>query len=137
MFIYARLKIKLFVFVFREQTTCWCLFGKGTQCGIVLWEMLTELFVRSYFQQNELLIYFFSFLGYKIIVLISNMFIYAKIGNSKFVEMHGTLPNIYPSALVFYTRHRVNITIYRTIYLPPDMCKRQCISNEKIDFELQ
>jgi len=45
------------------------------------------------------------------------MFIYAKIGNSKFVEMHGTLPDIYPSTLVFYTRHRVNITIYRTVYL--------------------
>jgi hypothetical protein len=28
MFIYARLKIKLFVFVFREQTTCWCLFER-------------------------------------------------------------------------------------------------------------
>ena len=40
------------------------------------------------------------------------MFIYSKIGNSKFVEMHGTLPDIYPSALVFYTRDRVNITIY-------------------------
>ena len=42
---------------------------------------------------------------------------YAKIGNSKFVEMHGTLPDIYPSALVFYTRHRVNNTIFRTVYL--------------------
>jgi hypothetical protein len=58
MFIYARLKIKLFVFVFRKQTTSWQHFGKETQCGIVLWEMLTKLFVRSYFQQKELLIYF-------------------------------------------------------------------------------
>jgi hypothetical protein len=32
---------------------------KGMQPGAVLWEMLTELFVRSYFQQNEVLIYFF------------------------------------------------------------------------------
>ena len=52
------------------------------------------------------------------------MFIYAKIGNSKFVEMHRTLTDLYPSALVFYTRRRVNITIYRTVYLHPDMCKR-------------
>ena len=106
-------------FVNKQQ---WRHFGKGTQCGIVLWEMLTELFVRSYFQQNKLLIYFFSFLWHKIIVLISNMFIYAKICNSKFIEMHGTLPDIYPSALVFYTRHQVNIMIYRTVYLQTDMC---------------
>jgi hypothetical protein len=46
MFIYVRLKIKLFVFIFRKQTTVWHHFGKGTQCGIVLWEMLTELFVK-------------------------------------------------------------------------------------------
>ena len=38
------------------------------------------------------------------------MFIYVKIGNSKFVEMHGVASDIYPSALVFYTRHRANIT---------------------------
>jgi hypothetical protein len=93
----------------------WHHFGKGTQCGTVLREMLTKLFVRSYFQQNKLLIYFFSFLWHKIIVLISNMFIYAKIAiqNSS---------DIYPSALVFYTRHQVNITIYRTVYLHTDMC---------------
>ena len=30
--------------------------------------------------------------------------------------------DIYPSALVFYTRHQVNITIYRTVYLHTDMC---------------
>jgi hypothetical protein len=81
----------------------------------VLREMLTELFVRSYFPQTKLLIYFFSFLCHKIIVLISNMFIYAKIGNSKFVEMHGNASD---------TWHRVNITIYRTVYLRTDMCKR-------------
>jgi hypothetical protein len=33
--------------------------------GSVLWKMLTELFVRSYFQQNKLLIYFLSFLWHK------------------------------------------------------------------------
>ena len=52
------------------------------------------------------------------------MFIYAKIGNSKFVEMHRKPPDIYPSALVFYTQHQVIITIYRTVYLHPDMYKR-------------
>ena len=49
------------------------------------------------------------------------MFIYAKIAiqNSlKYVDAS----DIYPSALVFYTRHRVNITIYRTVYLRTDMC---------------
>ena len=45
------------------------------------------------------------------------MFIYAKIGNSKFVEMH-----IYPSALIFYTGHQVNITVYRTVYLYIQTC---------------
>jgi hypothetical protein len=43
--------------------------------------------------------------------------------NSKFVEMHVDASDIYPSALVllFYTRHRVNITIYQTVYLHTDM----------------
>ena len=50
------------------------------------------------------------------------MFIYTNIGNSKFVEMHGDASDIYPPTLVFYTRHRVNIMIYRTVYLHPDMC---------------
>ena len=42
--------------------------------------------------------------------------------NAKFVEMHVDASDIYPSASVFYTRHRVNITIYRTVYLHTDMC---------------
>ena len=42
--------------------------------------------------------------------------------NSKFVEMHVDASDIYPSVLVFYTRHRVNITIYQTVYLHTDMC---------------
>ena len=86
----------------------------------LLWEMLTKLFVRSYFQQNELLfIYFFSILWHKFIVLM-NMFIYAKDGNSKFVEMHGDASDFYRSSLVFYTRHQVNVTIYRTVFLHTD-----------------
>jgi hypothetical protein len=36
--------------------------------------------------------------------------------------MHIDASDIYPSALVFYTRHQVNITIYRTVYLHTDMC---------------
>jgi hypothetical protein len=76
------------------------------------------------FQQSELLIYIFSFLLHKIIVLIFNMFIYAKVGHSKFVEMHRDSSDFYRSALVFYTRHQVNITIYPTVYLQTDMCKR-------------
>ena len=38
----------------------------------------------------------------------------------------GDASDFYRSALVFYTRHRVNITIYRTVYLHTDngMCKR-------------
>jgi len=51
------------------------------------------------------------------------MFIYAKVGHSKFVEMHGDASEFYLSALVFYTRHRDNIMIYRTAYLHSDMCK--------------
>jgi hypothetical protein len=42
--------------------------------------------------------------------------------NSKFIEMHVDASDIYPSALVFYTRQRDNITIYRTVYLHTDMC---------------
>jgi hypothetical protein len=81
--------------------------------------MLTKLFVRNYFQQNKLLIYF---LWQKIH---SSHIKYVHICedcNSKFVEMHIDASDIYPSALVFYTRHRVNITIYRTVYLHTDMC---------------
>jgi hypothetical protein len=33
--------------------------GKWTKSDFVLWEMLNKLFVRSYFQQKELLIYYF------------------------------------------------------------------------------
>jgi hypothetical protein len=44
-----------------------------------------------------------------------NMFIFAKTGHSKFVGMHGDTSYFYPSTLGFYTRHRVNITIDRTV----------------------
>ena len=98
------------------------LFEKGMQCGTVPWEMLTKLFVRIYIQQNKLLIYFFSFLWHKIIVLISNLFIYlCEDCNSKFVEIHVDASDIHPSTLVFYTWRRVNITIYRTVYLHTNM----------------
>ena len=48
---------------------------------------------------------------------------YAKVGHSKFIEMRGDASEFYLSALVFNTRRRVNITIYRTVYLYTDMCK--------------
>ena len=57
-------------------------------------------------------VFFLSFLWHKILVLIFNMFIYVNVGHSKFVKMHGDGSDFYRSALVFYTRHRVNITIY-------------------------
>jgi hypothetical protein len=95
------------------------------QCGIVLWEMLTEFLVRSYFQQNELLINFFLiFVTYNHSSHIKYVHI-CEDCNSKFVEMHIDVSDIYPSTLLFYNRHRVNIniTIYRTVYLHTDMCK--------------
>jgi len=51
------------------------------------------------------------------------MFIFAKIDLSKFVGMHRDASDFYPSTLGFYTRHRVNITIDRTVYLYTDICK--------------
>jgi len=40
------------------------------------------------------------------------MFIFAKIGHSKFVGMHGDYSDFYPSTLGFYTQHRVNIILW-------------------------
>jgi hypothetical protein len=62
-------------------------------------------------------------------LLLFNMFIYAKVGHSKFVEMHGNASDFYRSTLVFYTEHRVNITIYLTVYLHVDMCLQMLIHN--------
>jgi hypothetical protein len=84
------------------------------------------------FNKTNFWFFFFPFLWHKIIVLISNMFIYVKIGNSKFIEMHRRIPDIYPSTLVFYTRHRVNITIYRTVYLHPDIMLMHIQSENRI-----
>ena len=63
---------------------------------------------------------------FRYIALIFNMFIYmyADVGHSKFVEMHRDASEFYLSALVFYTRQRVNITIYQTVYLHTDKCQR-------------
>jgi hypothetical protein len=46
--------------------------------------------------KNDLLIYFFSFLWHKILVLIINtsMFLYEKVGHSKLVEMHWDVSQI-------------------------------------------
>jgi len=52
-----------------------------------------------------------------------------KVGYSKFVEMQRDASDFYQSTLVFYTRHRDNITTYRIVYLYTDMCKRLCLCN--------
>jgi len=46
-----------------------------------------------------------------------NMFIFVKIGHSKFVGMHRDALDFYPSTLGFYTRHRVNIMIDRCLFI--------------------
>ena len=70
--------------------------------------MLTEFTFNSW---NKLFIYFFSFLWHKILVLIFNMFLYAKVGHSsKLVEMHTDALDFYwsiPVRLVFYTHNQV------------------------------
>jgi hypothetical protein len=71
--------------------------GKVTQSGTVLQEMLTK---ATFNQTNFLLI--FSHFCDKILVLIFNMFLYAKIGHSKLVEMHGALQiciDLHPSPI--------------------------------------
>ena len=59
---------------------------KVTQSGTVLREMLTE----ATFNQTNFLFIFSHFCD-KILVLIFNMFLYAKVGHSKLVEMHWAL----------------------------------------------
>ena len=108
MFIYAWLKIKLFVFVFRKQNNG-AILERGRNAVLCYGKCWPNFLSEAIFNKTNFWFIFFSFLWHKIIVLISYMFIYAKIGNSKFVEMHGVASDIYPSALVFYTRHRVNI----------------------------
>jgi hypothetical protein len=63
------------------------------------------------FNKTKFWFIFFSFVWHKILVLIFNMFIYAKVGHSKFVEMHGNASDFYWSTLVFYTRQQVNISV--------------------------
>jgi hypothetical protein len=64
--------------------------------------------------------------------------IFVKVHHSNFVEMHEDASDFYPSTLVFYTRHQVNITIYRTVYLYIDMCQRKLISKFRFaESELQ
>jgi hypothetical protein len=78
------------------------------------------------FSRTNFWLIIFSFLLHKILALVFNMFIYAKVGQSKFVEMHRDASDFYQSALIFYTRHWVNITIYRTVYLHTDKCMCKC-----------
>jgi hypothetical protein len=68
---------------------------------------------------------FFSFLWHKIIVLILNMFIYIYIQMYiRRLAIQNSLKCMGSLQMVFYTQHRVNITIYRTVYLHTDVCKR-------------
>ena len=81
-----------------------------TQSGTVLREMLTE----AAFNHTNFLFIFSHFCG-KILVLIFNMFFYAKVGHSKLVEMHGRFRFLsirIPVRFVFYTRNWVKIAIY-------------------------
>ena len=55
------------------------------ESAIVFGEMLTPFCLKLLSTKQT---FFPGFLRDKIIFLISNMFIYAMVGNSKFVEMH-------------------------------------------------
>ena len=57
------------------------------------------------------------------------MFIHAKVGHSKFVEMHENASDFYRSAsksdwYFIYTRHPFKIVIYLSNCLHADTCKR-------------
>jgi hypothetical protein len=69
---------------------------KVTQSGTVKREMLTEAIFNL--QTNFWFIYF-SFLWHKILVLIFNMFIYAKVCHSKFVGMLQIFIDLHPSLI--------------------------------------
>jgi hypothetical protein len=92
-----------------------------TLCYGICWpNFLSE---ATFSRTNFWFIIFSSFLLHKIlhVALVFNMFIYAKDGHSKFRWNARARTDFYRSALVFYTRHRVNITIYRTVYLHRQM----------------
>ena len=72
---------------------------------------------KATFNKTSIWFIFFSFLLHRILVLIFNMFIYAKVGHLKFVWNAWERFRYYRTGLVFYTWHQVNITIYQTIYL--------------------
>ena len=67
---------------------------KRVQSDTVLREMLIE----ATFNQTNFWFIFFSILGHKVWVLIYNMFIFEKVGHSKFVEMHGDTSDFFQSA---------------------------------------
>jgi hypothetical protein len=62
----------------------------------------------------------FSFLWHKFLVLIFNMFIYAKVGHSIFVEMHGDTSEFYRSASKSDWYFLFKIAIYLYNYLHAD-----------------
>ena len=93
---------------------------------------VNQTFCPKLLATNQTLIYFFSFLWHKIIVRLFNMFIYTKVGHSKFIEMHGDASDFYRSTLVIYTWHQVNIRIYQSVYLHTDMCKLNAYAIKKL-----
>jgi hypothetical protein len=54
---------------------------------------------KATFNKTSIWFIFFSFLLHRILVLIFNMFIYAKVGHSKFVEMHRVFNDLYSSPI--------------------------------------
>ena len=99
------------LFLYIVNTQQWHHFGKGTQCSTM--ENVDQTFRRKLLSTKQTFDLFFliSVTICKIIVLISNMFIQCicENCNSKIVEMYVHASDIYPSALVFYTRQRVTI----------------------------
>ena len=60
---------------------------------------------------------------HKILALVFNMFIYAKVGHSKFVEMHGDASDFYRSTLVFILDTGLILrSIELFIYIQTNVC---------------
>ena len=55
------------------------------------------MLIEATFNQTNFWLIFFSILWHKVWVLIYNMFIFEKVGHSKFVEMHGDTSDFFRS----------------------------------------
>ena len=60
--------------------------------------VLREMLIEATFNQTNFWLIFFSILWHKVWVLVYNMFIFEKVGHSKFVEMHGDTSDYFRSA---------------------------------------